>query len=140
MKSYYLVSIAFLFLCLTTVAQNVAPTKTILTEGEWLGFNTTIYLDTTNSYEHINNDIIVNFAISSDELNTHELKRRLEALTYWTLLEYGVDGNLLVVKMKASIEDHKKNKLYILKKMRCHKTIVNGKAMDIEKVKRKINS
>ncbi len=141
MKSNYFVSIVFLLFCLTSVAQrSVAPAKIILEESEWLGFNTTIYLDTTNAYEHINKDIVVKFAISSNELNATELKRRLEGLKMWTLEEYGVEGNLLVVKMKASIEDHKKNRLYILNKMRCIKTIVNGKPMDIEKVKSKINS
>lgn len=140
MKTQYITTLILLLFTLTGIAQNNNTYRTVVEEQDWLGFTTTIYLDTTNAIEHIDNDIFVKFAISSDELNASELQRRLGALKIWTLVEYGNEGNLLVVKMKATKAGHKSNKLYLLKKMRCNKTVVNGSPIDIEKVKKKINS
>jgi hypothetical protein len=140
MKTQYITMLILFLFSLAGISQNNNTYHTLVEEQEWLGFATTIYLDTNNAIEHIDNDIFVKFAISSEELNASELQRRLGALKIWSLVEYGTEGNLLVVKMKASKADHKTNKLYLLKKMRCIKTIVNGSPMDIEKVKKKINS
>lgn len=140
MKTQYFTTLIILFVSFTGISQNMSPNYSSVEEHEWLGFSTTIFLDTNNAIEHIDNEIFVKFAISSNELNSTELKRRLEALKIWTLVEYGNEGDLLVVKMRATKTDHKKNKLYILRKMRCTQTVVNGSPMDIEKVKKKINS
>jgi hypothetical protein len=140
MKKFYFIALLLFSCCLSGTAQTSVSTKPALTESEWTGFTTTIYLDTNNIVEHINDNLIIHFAISSSELSPNELKRRLEAVQIWDLIEYGTEGNLLVVKMKATKEDHKTNKLYLLKKLRCTKTIVNGNPMDLDKVKRNIKS
>ena len=140
MKNQLIITLIVLLFSTAGISQSNSSWQPELQEQEWLGFTTTIYLDSNDTFEHINDDIIVKFAISSNELSASELKRRLDALKMWTLVEYGSEGNLLVVKMKASKTDHKSNKLYILRKMRCTQTVVNGSPMDIEKVKKKIKS
>lgn len=107
----------------------------------WTNFNSTIYIDTNTVFQRKEDKVFATFVIVSDDLTAKELKLRIEALKIWNLDSYSfLEDEKLLVTLSALKSEHQEKKDYLLKRLRCVRTIVNGKSVPVDEVIKKINN
>ncbi|MCB9194615.1 MAG: hypothetical protein H6598_00140 [Flavobacteriales bacterium] len=143
-KSFINSNILIILICVLafshSFSQNLTQSnKPVLEEYMWTNFNSTIYIDTNTVFQRKEDKVFATFVIASDELSAKELKLRMDALKIWNVESYSfLEGEKLLVTLSALRSEHIEKKDYLLRRLRCVKTIVNGNQVPVEDIINKI--